>query len=141
LAEYARRFDELKRLGYGLAALSVDPPERSRALAAQLELPFTLLCDPAREAVERFGVYNRGEKGGIAYPSTFVLERDRRVRFRSLDRTAARVNLDGLFDFLRMGEGAAAPCTPARCAILPTLQDYKRMVGNALRFGVRAPRR
>jgi hypothetical protein len=90
-------------------------------------LPFTLLCDPAREAVERFGVYNRGEKGGIAYPSTFVLERDRRVRFRSLDRTAARVNLDGLFDFLRLGEGAAAPCTPTRCAILPTLQDYKRM--------------
>ena len=49
--------------------------------------------------VRAFGVFNEKEKGGIAYPSTFVLDRDRTVRFRSLDRTASRVELNGLFDF------------------------------------------
>jgi peroxiredoxin len=140
LAEYARRLDELEALGYGLAALSVDPPERSRALAAQLGLRFVLLCDPSREAVQRFGVYNRDEKGGIAYPATFVLDRERVVRFRSLDRTAARVNLDGLFDLLRQGANTAAPCNPARCTIVPTLHDWARMVLNGIRYGVRSPR-
>jgi peroxiredoxin len=140
LAEYARRLDELKTLGFGLAALSVDTPERSRALAAQLGLRFVLLCDPGREAVERFGVYNREEKGGIAYPATFVLDRERVVLFRSQDRTAARVNLDALFDFLRQGASAPAPCTPARCTVVPTLQDWARMVLNGIRYGVRSPR-
>ena len=60
----------------GLAAVSVDTPERSAALAEQLGLPFSLLCDPAREAVRAFGVLNEKEKGGIAYPSTFVLDRE-----------------------------------------------------------------
>jgi peroxiredoxin len=140
LAEYARRLDELDALGFGLVALSVDPKERSRALAAQLGFRFLLLCDPPREAVQRFGVYNSKEKGGIAYPATFVLDRERVVRFRSLDRTAARVNLDGLFEFLRQGANAAAPCNPARCMIAPTLKDWARMVMNGIRYGVRSPR-
>jgi peroxiredoxin len=140
LAGYARRYDELTSLGLGLVAVSVDPPERSRALAAQIGLPFPLLCDTAREVVRAYGVFNEKEKGGIAYPSTFVLDRDRTVRFRSLDRTAARVDLDGLFAFLRGGIDAAAPEKPGRARVSPRLADYGRMVSNALRFGVRSPR-
>jgi peroxiredoxin len=140
LAGYKGRFAELTSLGFAIAAVSVDTPERSRALAEQLGLPFTLLCDPAREVVRRFGVFNAKEKGGIAYPATFVLDRDRVVRFRSLDRTAARVDLDGLFDVLRGGLEIAAPCTPARCPVVPTLQDWKRILWNAARFGVRSPK-
>jgi peroxiredoxin len=139
LAGYRDRFEELSALGFGLAALSVDPPERSRALAEQIGLPFPLLCDQAREVVQRFHLLNRREKGGIAYPATFVLDRDGTVRFRSLERTASRVDLDGLFDFLRQGIGAAAPSKPACCTVVPTLQDWKRFLGNSLRFGIKSP--
>jgi hypothetical protein len=141
LAEYRDRFAELTSLGLGLAAVSVDAPDRSRALADQLRLPFPLLCDPARDVVRAFGVLNEKEKGGIAYPSTFVLDRGRAVRFRSLDRTASRVDLNGLFDFLRGGLDAPAPPTPKRVGFFPHLADFGRVTRNAIRFGVRSPKR
>jgi hypothetical protein len=140
LAEYRDRFAELTSLGLGLAALSVDTPERSRALAEQLGLSFPLLCDPAREVVRAFGVFNEKENGGIAYPATFVLDRQRTVRFRSLDRLASRVDLGGLFDFLRGGIEGAAPATPKRKGFFPHLGDFARVTRNALRFGVRSPK-
>ncbi len=124
----------------GLAAVSVDAPERSRALAEQLGLPFPLLCDTAREVVQAYGLFNREEKGGIAYPATLVLDRDRTVRFRSLDRLASRVDLDGLFAFLRSGVASAAPEVPARAKIRPGLRDFARVTANAIRRGIRSPK-
>jgi peroxiredoxin len=140
LAELSARAGELASLGLGIAALSVDTAPRSRALAEQLRLTFPLLCDPGREVVAAWGLFNRREKGGIAYPATFVLDRDRTVRFRSLDRTVTRVELQGLFAFLRCGLEGAAPATPARCRIAPELGDWLRMTANILRHGIRSPR-
>jgi peroxiredoxin len=140
LAEYRERAAALAALGLGIAALSVDAPPRTRALAEQLELRFPLLCDPAREVVAAWGLFNREEKGGIAYPATFVLDRDRTVRFRSLDRTAARVDLKALFAFLRGGLQGAPPTTPARRTIMPRPRDILRVMANAIRNGVRSPR-
>jgi hypothetical protein len=140
LAEYRDRFAELTALGLGLVAVSVDAPERSRALAEQLALPFPLLCDTGRDAVRAFGVFNEAEKGGIAYPSTFVLDRDRTARFRSLDRTASRVDLRGLFAFLHAGIETPAPATPKQTGFMPSLADFGRVTRNALRFGVKSPK-
>jgi peroxiredoxin len=141
LAEYARRFAELAGLGYGLVAVSVDTPDRSRALAAQLDLPFPLLCDPSRDTVRAYDLLNAAEKGGIAFPSTFVLDRDRVVQFRSLDRTAQRVDLDALFTFLRGGIASNVAGEPARKRIMPGLREFGRALGNALRRGVKSPKR
>jgi peroxiredoxin len=141
LAGYSDHFAELTALGLGLVALSVDEIERSRALTEQLALPFPLLCDPGREVVEAYGLLNEKEQGGIAYPATFVLDRARTVRFRSLDRTAKRVNLEGLLAFLRAGITSSAPDTPARSGVVPRARDWLRILGNALRYGVRSPRR
>lgn len=124
----------------GIAALSVDPEERSRSLARQLDLPFPLLCDPARAVVEAWGLLNRREKGGIAYPATFVLGRDRKILFRSLDGTMARVQLDRLFAFLHRGAAATAPAEPARSVIFPRVRDLLRVAANVFRYGLRSPR-
>ena len=140
MAGYRDRFAELTSLGLGLAAVSVDAPERSRALAAQLELAFPLLSDAGREVVHAYGVFNCREKGGIAYPATFVLSRDRVVRFRSLDRTVTRVDLGGLFGFLRSGLEQASPDPPARSRVIPAARDWLRFVANALRYGIRTPK-
>jgi peroxiredoxin len=140
LAEYGRRFSELAELGFGLAAVSVDTPDRSRALAEQLDLPFPLLCDPSRDTARAFGLLNAAEKGGIAFPSTFVLDRDRVVRFRSLDRTAQRVDLDALFTFLRGGIASNAPAEPVRKRITPGLREFGRAFGNAFRRGLKSPK-
>jgi peroxiredoxin len=140
LAGYRDRQAELDELGVGLAALSVDPPERSRALAEQLGLRFPLLCDPRREVVEAWGRFNRKEQGGIAYPATFVLDTSRKVRFRSLDRMASRVDLGELFAFLRGGLDKAPPAEPGRSPVVPRLGDWGRIVKNIVRHGVRSPK-
>lgn len=141
MAEYRDRFEELSSLGFGLVAVSVDEPRRSAALSAQLQLPFPLLCDTEREVVRSYGLFNEKEKGGIAYPATFVLDRDRIVRFRSLDRTASRVNPGELFAFLRGGIDSVPPATPARAKIVPRLRELVHVTGNVIRHGIRSPKR
>jgi peroxiredoxin len=141
LAEYRDRFIELTTLGLGLVAVSVDEPGRSRALEEQLKLPFELLSDADREVVQAYGIFNREEKGGIAYPATFVLDRDRTVRFRSLDRTVTRVDPAALFAFLRNGLSSASSEATAKRPIIPRFADLRRMMANALRYGVRSPKR
>jgi len=91
--------------------------------------------------VQTYGLFNAKEKGGIAYPATLVLDHDRTVRFRSLDRTAARVDLNALFSFLRRGIASAPPPTPSRSRIVPGLRDLIRVTGNAIRHGIRSPKR
>lgn len=141
MAEYRDRFIELTTLGLGLVAVSVDEPGRSRALEEQLKLPFELLSDADREVVQAYGIFNREEKGGIAYPATFVLDRDRTVRFRSLDRTVTRVDPAALFAFLRNGLSSASSEATAKRPIIPRFADLRRMMANALRYGVRSPKR
>jgi len=141
LTEYRDRFSELESLGAGVAALSVDAPETSKALKAELGLPFRLLCDTQRRVVEAYGLYNRREKGGIAYPATFVLGPERIVRFHSLDRTITRVNLAALFAFLRGGSDGGPPGAPKRGVVVPPLGVWVRAVRSAFKRGYRSPRR
>ncbi len=140
MAEYRDRFGELRSIGVALVAVSVDAPGPSRALADALGLPFPLLSDTEREVVCAYGVYNANEKGGIAYPSTFVLDEARVVCFRSLDRTASRVDLDAVFAFLR-SSGGDSRATPPRRAVVPRLRVWVQVGKNSLRFGVRSARR
>ena len=139
MAEYRNRYAELSSLGLGLVALSVDEPMRSRAFSQQLDLPFPLLCDPDRKVVRAYELLNTKEKGGIAFPATFVLDRERTVRFRSLDRTASRVNLDALFEFLHRGLDSEPPAKPARTRLVPRFGDFLKVTRNALRYGTRSP--
>jgi hypothetical protein len=69
-----------------------------------------------------------------------VLDRDRTVRFRSLDRTASRVDLEALFSYLRGGVGEVAPEQPARSSVVPRFGDWLRIVGNMIRHGIRSPK-
>jgi hypothetical protein len=137
LADYRDSWAELHALGARLVAVSVDEPVRSAALRQTLGLPFSLLCDPQREVVQRWGLLNAHEKGGIAYPAVFVLDRERVVRFRSLDRLASRVSSAGVLAFLR-GELPAG--APRRSPVLPGLLALWQSLLNLLRFGVRSPR-
>lgn len=137
MAEFQARNDELVGLGFGLLALSVDEPRRSAAFAEQNGLRFPLLCDTRHEVVQRWGLYNASEKGGLAFPATYVLDRERRVRFRSLDRTATRVELGSLFEHLR---DASAPVVVRRGRRFPRVLDWLRSWINQIRFGVRSPR-
>ena len=140
LADYRDRAAGFRDAGFDLAALSVDEPARSEAVRRQYELPFPILCDTRREVIEAWGIINQKEKGGIAVPSVFVLDRERRVLFGSVDGEFNRVSAAALLDSLRSRTAAANPLAPRRRFLFATLGDWWRAIRGALRFGLRSPR-
>jgi peroxiredoxin len=138
LAEYRDRYDQIRQTGTNFAALSVDEPERSEAVRQQLQLPFPILCDTGRKVVTEWGLLNPREKGGIARPAVFVIGRDMRVLFASMDNDATRVPTDTLVSFLLSGAPSGSP-TARRSLVVPRLTDWFRAIRNAFRFGMRSP--
>jgi alkyl hydroperoxide reductase subunit AhpC len=100
LAEIKRIFGRIKASGCAVYALSADSPAISAALKEEMALPFELWCDEDKTVITAFGLLNPDEHGGIAYPAIFVINADGTICYRSLDRTATRVNLKEVLDFL-----------------------------------------
>jgi len=107
-------------------------------MARELELPFAVLCDPHREVVEKWGLLNRAEKGGIAFPATFVIDRDRKVRLRSLENVGRRVSAQDVLAYLRApaGDGMAGVPKPTR---VKAGAMFMRAMRNAIRRGIKVP--
>jgi peroxiredoxin len=139
LADYSRHFEQFRAAGAGLAAISVDDAARSEPVRRELGLKFPLLCDQRREVVKAYGLLNIREKGGIAFPATFVMDRERFVRFRALEDVASRVNVEELLALVReLGRGGEAATTPRKRGVWPGAM-FLRATINALRHGVRSP--
>ena len=141
MTEYAKHYRAIRAAGADVVALSVDEPQRSQALREQLGLAFPILCDTGRVVVQAWDLYNPREQGGIAVPAVFVIDPDRRIRYRSVDSTAARVRVDGVLEVLTTlhDSGARAAASPRRATILPRIGDWLRALGNAVRRGARSP--
>lgn len=76
---------ELAAEGIGLAAISVDPPADSAALAERLGLTFPLLSDPEAAVIAAYGVQMEGQV--LAVPATFVVRPDLTVAWRYVGDT------------------------------------------------------
>jgi thioredoxin-dependent peroxiredoxin len=124
LAEYREHYADFQQAGVDLAAVSVDEPEKSEGVRQWLKLPFPILCDTNRALVTAWGVLNEKERGGIAIPSIFVVDRDLSVRFASVDRMAARVPASAVADIARSG-GKPATCVSRR-RVFPHPKDFLR---------------
>lgn len=129
MADYRDHYEEIRNAGAEMAALSVDPPEKSQALRRELRLPFPILCDAQRRVVKEWDIYNPREKGGIAKPAVFVIGSDRVVRFSKVDRVATRIPPSEIIRILRSGEGS-----PARAkTYIPHLGEFYSAIRRALR--------
>ena len=109
--ELEGRVTELRQKGLGLAAISYDPPEIIAAFAKQRGITFPLLSDGASATIKRYGILNpvpewamgpdkddpavkaeieryvsvrnpNPSQVGIAFPGTFILDRQGRVTSR-----------------------------------------------------------
>ena len=136
MAEYAGNCDAIRAAGAEIAALSVDAPARSEAVRSELRLPFPILSDASRTVVCAWDLYNPKEMGGIAVPAVFVIGPDRRIRYRSIDTTRARVATDGVLGFLR---GDATADAIARVQVRAGFGDFARAIANVVRRGLRTP--
>ncbi len=140
MADYAASYGDFREAGAEVVALSVDDRARSEAMVRELNLPYIVLCDPRREVVTAWGLLNRGEKGGIAYPATFLIDRDRKVRFRSLEDVASRASAADMASYARaIAANLLTPAAPRRRLVNPGTM-FLQAVANAVRRGVRVSR-
>ena len=127
--------NELREKGLGLAAISYDRPEILAAFAKQRGITFSLLSDAGSATIKRYGILNpvpewaigsdkddpavkaavqkyvsvgnpRAEMVGIAFPGTFILDRQGRVTSRYFeDFYIERNTISSIM--LRLGDKAA----------------------------------
>jgi len=141
LADYSEHIEDFRAAGAALVAISVDDAARVEPVREELGIKFPLLCDTRREVVKAYGLFNEREAGGIAFPASFVIDRDRVVRFRALEDVASRVSVDQLLELVReLGRGAEPQTKPRKRGVFPGLM-FIRATMNALRHGVRSPNR
>lgn len=134
MADYREHYAEIRAAGADVAAVSVDPPEKSAVVRSQLQLPFEILCDTDRRVVRGWDIYNAKEKGGIAKPATFILDPGRMVRFASIDGVAKRVPASEIAAYLRDARTAA----PSRKSYFPRPGHWVRAIRNGFRLGMKS---
>jgi peroxiredoxin len=139
LADYASSYRLFKQAQVEVAAVSVDPAERSAAMCRDLGIEFPVLSDGSRETITEWGLLNLNEKGGIAFPATFLIDRGLVVRFSTLEETTRRVPARSMLAFVKALElkGDASP--PIKQHVSPGLW-FVRAIANAFRHGVRVKR-
>jgi peroxiredoxin len=130
LADYRERYPEIRSAGASVVAVSVDAPQKSEALRVQLSLPFPILCDTEHRVVRDWGVYNAGEKGGIAKPAVFIIDPGRLVRYAAVDGVVRRVPAAEIVSVLQnVAEGQPV----RRKAHVPLFSEWKWAIRNVIR--------
>jgi peroxiredoxin len=133
--ELQGRVGELRQKGLGLAAISYDPPEILAAFSRQRSITFPLLSDVGSATIKRYGILNpvpeeafgtNGEDpavqsdvrkyvsvrgptaamSGMAFPGTFVLDRQGRVTSRLFEDSYIERNTVSSI-LMKLGGGSA----------------------------------
>jgi hypothetical protein len=86
--ELQGRYEEIRKQGLGLAAISYDPPETLKAFADSRRISFPLLSDAGSATIKRYGIFNAEQQDpksrtyGIPHPGTFIVDRNGLVTAR-----------------------------------------------------------
>jgi peroxiredoxin Q/BCP len=129
LADYRDHYEEIRAAGAEVAAVSVDPPEKSQALRRELRLPFPILCDTERRVAKEWDIYNPREKGGIAKPAVFVIGSDGVVRYSKVDGVARRIPPSEIVRILSGSEGPP----PRGRTYIPHIGEFYSAIRRLLR--------
>jgi hypothetical protein len=78
--ELQGRYDDIRKQGLGLIAISYDSPETLKKFAASRGIRFPLLSDSGSATIKRFGILNEQQEPGtrsygIPHPGTFIVDR------------------------------------------------------------------
>ncbi len=107
MAEFRDRYDEFRALNVEIAALATDTPAQSAAMRAEFRLPYVLLCDVDKQAIQAWDRINRLERGGIAKPTVAIVGQDRTLLYVSRDNEFTRVSAPEALAVLRALPGRA----------------------------------
>jgi peroxiredoxin len=132
LADYREHYLEIRSAGASVVAVSVDAPGKSEALRVHLSLPFPILCDTEHRVVRDWGIYNSGEKGGIAKPAVFIIDPSHVVGYASVDGVVRRVPAAEIVSRL---QNTAEEQPVRRRGLVPLLSEWKTAIRNSIRCG------
>ena len=85
-----KNYDNIKDKGAEVIAISNDTVDEVKETVEDLRLTFTVLSDDDIEAISAYNV-NDPEAPGVAVPSTFIIELDGVIVWKSLDTVEERV--------------------------------------------------
>ena len=135
MADYREHYLEIRSAGASVV-VSVDAPDKSEVLRVDLSLPFPILCDTERRVVRDWGIYNSGEKGGIAMPAVFIIDSSQVVRYASVDAVVRRVPAAEIVSLLQN----AAEGQPVRRRVhVPLFSEWKRAIRNSIQRQAERP--
>jgi hypothetical protein len=78
--ELQGRYDDIRKQGLGLIAISYDAPETLKKFADSRGIKFPLISDSGSAIIKRFGILNEQQEPGtrsygIPHPGTFIVDR------------------------------------------------------------------
>ena len=130
MADYRDCYRAIRAAGAELVAISVDSPEQSERLRRDLGLPFTILSDANRRVVREWDVFNARERGGIARPSVFIVDADRRIVAQSRDAVGSRVGASEVLHALKTPNSELAQ---RKTTYVPRLNEIALAIRNNVR--------
>jgi peroxiredoxin Q/BCP len=101
-------WSEIKKLGAVVLGVSADGGESHKKFIAKYKLPFTLLSDPGRKVMEKYGAYGEkmmyGKKTVGVIRSTVVIGPDGVVKKHWKKVPKAEAHPEQVLEFLKSGE-------------------------------------
>ena len=78
--ELQGRYEDIRKQGLGLVAISYDPPETLKKFADSRTVTFPLISDSGSTIIRRFGLFNEQQEPGtrtygVPHPGTFIVNR------------------------------------------------------------------
>jgi hypothetical protein len=79
--ELQGRYDDIRKQGLGLIAISYDSPETLKKFADSRGISFPLISDSGSAIIKRYGILNEQQEPGtrsygIPHPGTFIVDRN-----------------------------------------------------------------
>lgn len=144
MAEFAELSDAFRAADVRLAALAVDPPDRSEAVRLRYGLQFPIFCDTERSVVREWNLFNPEERGGVAVPAIFLLDPGLRVLCAIQGTVVSRVRASDMLLFVRertVASGGATSQLPRNRMIFPRLQEWAAALSDELSRRIRRSRK
>jgi hypothetical protein len=137
--------EAVRKLGYGVAALSYDQPAALAHFAQRKQLNYPLLSDPDSKVIDAFGIRNENIKDGFAkgvpHPGLFLIGADGRVEAKYFEEDyRERITVSSILTG-RFGERAAPagePINRPRIRVTPTASATVVRGGQRVRLQVEA---
>jgi AhpC/TSA family/Disulphide bond corrector protein DsbC len=134
--ELQRRYEDIRRQGLGLIAVSYDSPETLKQFADSRKIGFPLISDAASLIIRRYGLLNetvdsKSRTYGIPHPGTFIVDRKGVVVSRFFEDAYQERFTTGAI----LGEVAGAPAikaTTTHLSMTVSISDTEAVPGERL---------